>query len=173
MGYEWIDYNLPTPNYLLHTQSGAFIGWVIRGYPGTEKSKQYFNDIVARFIITFSKHKPERLPYAPNLERKAHKLLNTAYDLKEFQGLKSISLPKKHWKNYTEQTKLIDQTFWAIKLHTEDLIRKFSEGNIIPYELIEDFAFRNFLDNKESSTLKAKCRSIFLDKKYLPKFLVK
>jgi len=163
-GYEWMDYGLPWPNFLLHAQNGVFIGWIIKGYPGTKKSEEYFNDIIARFLLTFAEYKPERLPYAPygahmDNER-AHKLLDREYDLKEFQGLKSVSMPHSV-QIRSETTHHIDQTFWAIKNFTEACILRFGEGVVVPYQTIEDFAFRNFLAKKERSTLRAKCRSIW------------
>jgi len=159
-----MDYGLPWPNFLLHAQNGVFIGWIIEGYPGTKKSEEYFNDIIARFLLTFAEYKPERLPYAPygahmDNER-AHKLLDREYDLKEFQGLKSISLQRLP-QLQGESVEHIDQTFWAIKNFTEACIKEFGEGVVVPYQTIEDFAMRNFLAKKERSTLKAKCRSIW------------
>ena len=158
-GDEFLEYNLPTPNYLLHAQRGIFIGWLIKGYPGTKESMAYFNDIIARFIVGFKDYQPERLPYRPNTEREAHKLLTTAYDLKNFQNLPSIKSRTRRYKS--SETNPIDQIFWAIKLHTEDLIRQYGEGTPIAYSLLEEFAFRNFFDRKEKSTLKAKCRAIW------------
>ena len=55
----------------------------------------------------------------------------------------------------------IDQIFWAIKIYTEELIKEFGEGVQVPYELLQDFAFRNFFDRKDKSTLRAKCRNIW------------
>jgi len=158
-GDEFLEYNLPTPNYLLHAQRGVFIGWLIKGYPGTKKSREFFNDIIARFILGFKNYRPERLPYKPNTEREAHKQLNVAYDLKNFQNLPSIKTRTRHYK--ASETNPIDQIFWAIKLHTEDLIRQYGESTPIAYSLLEEFAFRNFFDRKDKSTLKAKCRSVW------------
>jgi len=159
-GVEWMDYDLPPPNFLLHTQVGAFIGWMINGFPGTKKSQEYFNDIIARFLLTFAEHRPERLAYRPYTERKAHKILDRAYELEQFQGLKSISLPYKVQER-SETAHHIDQVFWAIKNFTEACIQKFGEGVVVPYQTIEDFAMRNFLAKKERSTLRAKCRSVW------------
>ena len=91
---------------------------------------------------------------------RAHKLLDRAYDLKEFQGLKSISLQRLP-QLQGESVEHIDQVFWAIKNFTEACIQKFGEGVVVPYQAIEDFAMRNFLAKKERSTLRAKCRSIW------------
>jgi hypothetical protein len=53
--------------------------------------------------------------------------------------------------------KFEDFTFWAIKFHCEDLIK--SQGIPSASQLI-DFALDNF-EGKETSTLKAKCRSVW------------
>jgi len=161
IGYEFMDYNLPPPNYLLKAQRGIFIGWIIKGYPGTARARKYFNDIIARFIIGFKQYKPERLPYKPYIERKAILDTKHTWDLKNFQNLPSL-----YWKNEkniwsAESVGTIDQVFWAIKLYTEELIKEFGEGIPVPYEMIQDYAFRNFFDRKDKSTLRAKCRNIW------------
>lgn len=133
---------------------------MINGYPGTKKSEAYFNDIIARFLLTFAEYRPERLAYRPYTERKAHKVLDRAYDLKQFQGLKSISLPRKI-QIRGETIHHIDQVFWAIKNYTEACIQKFGEGVAVPYQMLENFAMDNFLAKKERSTLRSKCRAIW------------
>ncbi len=160
-GDEFLEYNLPYPNYLLHAQKGVFIGWLINGYPGTKKAREYFNDIIARFIIAYKQNKPERLPYKPIEERMAHIDTKHTWELKNFQNLPSL-----YWANnkkiYThESLGTIDQIFWAIKIYTEELIKEFGEGIPIPYEMLENYAFRNFFDKKDKSTLRAKCRNIW------------
>ncbi len=156
-GDEFLEYNLPTPNYLLPGRQGIFIGWLINGYPGTAKSREYFNDIIARFLIGFKKYKPERLPYRPLVEPG----INVTYELKMFQNLPSLywANKKKIWS--ADSVGTIDQIFWAIKLYTEELIKEFGEGIPVPYEMLEDYAFRNFYDRKDRSTLRAKCRNIW------------
>ena len=160
-GDEFLEYNLPPPNYLLHAQRGVFIAWLINGYPGTKEAREYFNDIIARFILGFKEHKPERLSYRPNLEREALKDINNTHELKEFQNLPNLywANKKKIWT--TESVGTIDQVFWAIKLYTEELIKEFGEGIPVPYEMIENYAFNNFFDRKDKSTLRAKCRNIW------------
>ena len=161
VGNEFLEYNLPAPNYLLHTQKGVFIGWLINGYPGTKEAREYFNDIIARFILGFKEHKPERLSYRPNLEREALKDINNTHELKEFQNLPSLywANEKKIWS--AESVGTIDQVFWAIKIYTEELIKQFGEGTPIPAYMLEDYAYKNFFDRKDRSTLKAKCRNIW------------
>ena len=158
-GNEFLDYKLPFPNFVLHTNQGIFIGWQINGYPGTQEARKYFNDMVARFIITFDTYKPERLDYSPKKHKNALIDLKQSYELSQFQNLKSISSLPKRYKS-AESIAVSDQTFWAIKLHIEDLIRSFGEGIPIPYCNLEEFA-RNFYDTKDRSTIRAKCRNIW------------
>jgi hypothetical protein len=99
VGNEFLEYNLPAPNYVLHSnRGGVFIGWLINGYPGTKEAREYFNDIIARFIIGFKEHKPERLPYKPHLNNK-NALIDTkhTYELKQFQVIRlteSLKFPR-------------------------------------------------------------------------------
>ena len=160
-GYEFLEYKLPYPNFLMHSNLGVFIGWLIKGYPGTAKSKDYFNDIIARFIIAFKEYKPERLPYRPNLAREAIVNTKQTYDLKLFQNLPSLYWANKKLIWSADSVGTIDQIFWAIKLYTEELIKEFGEGTPVPYEFLEEFALRNFFDRKDKSTLRAKCRNIW------------
>jgi len=76
------------------------------------------------------------------------------YRLRELQALKSLSnkkLPR------ATADKFEDFTFWAIKFHCEDLIKK--QGIASAEQLIQ-FALDSF-EGKEHSTLKAKCRSVW------------
>ncbi len=159
-GCEFIDYDLPIPNYLEHYggSGGYAIGWKIEGYFNTVKGEKFLNDIIARFIITFADLSPQRLAYKPEYQKddKHAHILNKAYSLKDFsKKLKSIKTKKyisKRSNNFD------DLVFWAIKFHAEDLIKTYK---IIPYELLESFALDQFRHKKSNSTLKAKCRNIF------------
>jgi hypothetical protein len=163
-GDMFLEYNLPAPNYVLNSnRNGVFIGWQINGYLGTKESQNYFNDIIARFIIAYKAYKPQRLPYKPHLDKDnkyALKDTKHAYELKQFQNLPSLfNQQKKIWT--AESVGTIDQVFWAIKIYTEELIKEFGEGTGVPYSTIENFAFTNFFGRKDNSTLKAKCRNIW------------
>ena len=50
-----------------------------------------------------------------------------------------------------------DFIFWAIKLYAEDMIRNYGQ---ISYGIFEDWALTQFED-KERSTIRAKCRNIY------------
>jgi len=145
---------LPTPSYLEHINHGYLLGYEIDGFFGTNKGSEYLNDIVARFLITFKDLRPQRLPYKPKKYAEAGHYYPKIYKLKELRNLKSL---KKHIKAPVRADSFDDYMFWAIKLYCEDLIR--SQG-LVSYQQLEDFAYWNF-EEKERSTLRAKCRSIF------------
>jgi len=155
-GNEFLDYKLPFPNVLKHINSGYYVGWQVNGYPGTQETREYFNDIIARFLITFKDYYPEKLNFKPKLDKYTHIDFKNSYELKQFQNLDSIETHK-HIQKRAENVNTIDQTFWAIKYYTEELIR---EMGFVPYEILEEFAYRHFY-HKEKSTLRAKCRSIW------------
>ena len=158
-GTEWIDYDLPPPGVLKHVRNGIFIGWALDGYFGTNKGQTYLNDIIARYLITFKDNKAQRLPYKPQkdlLDSKTH-LDYTKHKLREFQGLKSIARASKIVSQQRNSDSKQDHVFYAIKFFCEDLI--FSQG-IPTYSQLLEFAEQNF-KYKESSTLRAKCRSIY------------
>lgn len=130
------------------------MGYEIEGFFGTKKNSEYLNDIVARFLITFKDLNPQRLPYKPKKYSDQAHYHPKIYKLKELQKLKSL---KKHIKAPVRADTFEDYVFWAIKLYCEDLIR---EQGLISYHQLEDWSLFNF-GNKERSTIKAKCKSIF------------
>jgi len=153
-GNEFLDYDLPFPNYLYHTHQGHIvIMWFISGFFGTAKNREYLNDIIARFLISFKEHKPNKIDYTLDRSKEAHKS-DLIHELKAFQTLKSIR-PK--IKAPERADMFADNTFWAIKLFAEDLIR---DNGFCQYERMLEFALSNF-EHKEKSTLRAKCRSVF------------
>jgi len=157
-GTEWIDYNLPTPTLHKHINSGYCVGWAIDGFFGTKEGREFLNDIIARFLITFKDNNIKRLPFKPkqkDLEDKTARIYAKVYKLREFsKQLKSLKT-KKHIPRRAEM--YADFTFWAIKLYAEDMIR---ENGIIVYSQLEEWALNQFID-KERSTIRAKCRSIY------------
>jgi hypothetical protein len=154
-GTEWIDADLPTPNLFKKFEHSYLIGWQIDGYFATKKGQEYLNDIIARIIFTLPVK--ERLKYRPNNPLQIDRI----YKLKAFQELKS--LPNKFAGYANLQPDLgLDRVFWAIKWKVEQIIEEQGEGKIVPYELIENWAKVNFIDDvKDKSTLRAKCRSIW------------
>lgn len=154
-GSEFLDFNLPIPNYLYHTAQGHIvIMWLINGYFGTAKSQEFLNDIIARFILSFSEYKPKRTKIFEKRENGIVASKN-AHELKEFQGLKSIRKAKKVAER-ANLTGTKDQVFYALKFYAEELIK---ETSICAFNDLYDFALDNF-EYKDKSTLKAKCRSI-------------
>jgi len=151
-GTEWVDEDLPIPTYLEHFNRGYLIAYCINGFFGTQKGTIYLNDIIARFMITFANLEPHRVKEKPNIKKAGH-YSKKIYKLKELQALKSLN-NKRLIPSRAEQYH--DFTFWAIKLFCEDLIK---QQGIVSYQQLEDFAYSNF--EKERSTLRAKCRSIY------------
>ncbi len=156
-GTEWIDYKLPTPTIHKHINRGYFVGWAIDGYFGTKKGQEFINDIIARFLISFRDIK--RLDFNPDkkdLESNNSRIYAKVYKLKEFSK-QLDSLPTKKYTP-TRADSFKDFTFWAIKLYAEDMIR--ATGFIV-YSQLENWAITQFLERKERSTIRAKCRSVF------------
>lgn len=150
-GGEFLDYDLPYPNAVIHqNRNTVYLTWLIEGYFYTKTNQAYLNDIIARFLISFAEYKPERIAYKQKLlqNEQIHKL-------NAFKSLESI---KTHKKIPTRADMFEDHTFWAIKLFAEDEIR---QTGFIVYETLENFAMTNFLEHKEQSTIRAKCRSIW------------
>jgi len=154
-GTEWIDYDLPPPSVHKLARKGYFAGWAIDGYFGTKKGREYINDVIGRFLITFADCNPQRLPYKPKLDDNSAKIHQRVYKLREIsRGLKSLPV-----KKYAPERadKFEDHAFWAIKFYAEDLI---AQSGIIVYEILEQWALGQF-EHKERSTIRAKCRSVW------------
>ncbi len=156
---DWMAEGLPEPTLIYHTPQGnTHLCWAVNGYFASTKSRDFLNDVVARFLLTFKS--AERLPYEPNEEMLKNNFAhytNKAHELKEVsKGLRSASL-KKYAPRRAD--KFDDYTFWAIKLYAEDLIK--ASGGAISYYSLEKFAMDQFRENKELSTIRAKCVSVF------------
>lgn len=146
-GSEIFEYSLPQPTAYERNGSKYTLEYVLNGYFNTVKSYTYLNDILARLTLSM-------------------KVLNTkitdtnleGIELELFRGLKSIT----RGKNYERVDNGQDNIFWSIKLYLEALIKENGEGELVPYSIIENYAFNNFIDrSKDKSTLRAKCRSIW------------
>jgi len=149
-----LDENLPTPNkiQLMRGLVPKFaIMYHISGYTGTKKSREFFNDIVARFCLTLPVQ--ERLPYELDTEYQTERI----YHLKEFQNLKSL---KTHFGAINFNPKNNDLIFWSLKVYVEQNIIEL--GGFVPYQTVEIWAFGMFeAKAKDRSTLRAKCRSVW------------
>lgn len=155
-GIEFLDYDLPHPNYHFKTAQGhLLISWLICGFTGTKASVDYLNDIIARYILSFPENKVERTKIWKKREDSlTHNSINK---LKEFQNLKSIKSKARAISQRANLTATRDQIFYALKFYAEQLIRDFYS---FTYSDLLDFALNNFEDY-EKSTLRAKCKSIF------------
>ena len=151
----WVTEELPMPNMIEYTNRGAILAWQIDGFFATHKGIEYLNDTIGKITLALRDGNPNRLPYKPDPKTADH-YLPKIYKLKAFAGMRSVS--KKHAPTRADSYE--DHAFWAIKLYTEDLIREFEEGTPVPYSMIEDWAIDQFID-KERSTIRAKCRSIW------------
>jgi hypothetical protein len=149
-GIEWYDYKLPYPNYLLHTNQGYFIGWLVNG-----NESKYTEELRARFIQTFQEFTPKVIEDKPKATAMAH-TSPTIHNLKEFNVLQSL---KTKAVNISRVETLFtnDETFWHLKFYCEYLIKR---DNIPSYIDLERFAYNTY-PNKCQSTLKAKARSIY------------
>jgi hypothetical protein len=152
-GSEFLDYDLPFPNTVQHLNASVRLMWLIAGYTGTKKSREYLNDIIARFIISYSEYEAQRIPYKLDTIQN-----NQIHELKEFKSLESIKKRSYDISRSENMAHAQDQVFYAIKFYAEQLI---SDCGFCQYSRLEDFAVTNFLDRKDRSTLKAKCRSVY------------
>jgi len=139
---------IPYPSMHYQDTDGLLIyGWLIDGYFRTKNNIEFLNDIIARFLLTFSEE----------LKLKKIQTVKTSqncYKLRNFQNLKSIVEQK---KEYSRADTNFDNTFWVLKLRAEDVIKY--KGHVTYDELLS-FAFESFIDYKDRSTLKSKCKSI-------------
>ena len=156
VGVEWMDEDLPIPNYLKYANIGFDIAWQINGYFGTQKGIEYLNDVIGKVLVSFAENKPERLPWKPDIKSADH-YYPKIYKLKQL-NIRSVSIQKREAPRRADSYD--DHAFWAIKLYTEDLIRSGGVGVPIVYEHLEAWALRQF-ENKERSTIRAKCRSVW------------
>jgi len=155
-GTEWIDADLPTPNWFKKFEHSYLIGWQIDGYFATSKNQAYLNDIIARIIFTLPVI--EKLNYKPNNELQIDKI----YRLKEFQSLKSLPSKFKGYEYAIKADSGKDRVFWAIKWKVEQIIEEQGESRPVMFDLLHSWAINHFIDDvKDKSTLKAKCRSIW------------
>jgi hypothetical protein len=152
---EWLDYKLPTPTIITHTNAGTFLAWSINGFFGTNTSADFLNDVIARYLLTFNNVKC--LQYAPTPTKNSH-LTKKTYELSDIEKQLKSAYDFAH-KNRFEQRSDVhyDHVFYAIKFEAERLIRHYN--GVIPYKNLEQFALQNF--SKEQSTLIAKCRNIW------------
>jgi len=160
-GTEWIDANLPTPNYFYRFDTlvgksvdSYCIAYLLDGHFGTQRGYEYLNDIIARFSLTLPIK--ERLKYPPKEEDKQH---DYVYKLKAFQNLKSMT--KKFVPRLQGHENKDDNTFWELKLWIEYGIQNNGgEGNYVEFTLLLDHALE-FYEWKDKATARSKCRNIW------------
>jgi hypothetical protein len=135
---------------------------LIDGFPATKRGQAFLNDIIARFVLTLA---AERLAYRPYIEERkksAHIHDGPPVQLKELaRGLDS--LPSR-WAGYKPTSDSgVDRAFWAIKYKTEQMIEDIGQGTPVPFSTLENWALAQFvaIEDKERSTIRAKCRSVW------------
>jgi len=153
---EWVTAGLPVPNIITFTNSGVVLGWQIDGYFGTKRGIEYLNDTIGKITIALRDTNPKRLPWKPDTKTADH-YYPKIHRLKEFAVLLHSTTKN---KAPARADSFSDHAFWAIKLYVEDLIREQGEGLPVVYEALEDWALSQFI-NKERSTIRAKCRSVW------------
>ena len=135
-GIEIFDYNLPLPHDYTRNPNNPDVYTIfynLKGYFHTSKAYAYLNDILARFMLSMRV-----------LHTEVARTNDEGIELSCFGGLKSIVREK---RKYEHLSNCQDDVFWAIKLHTEALIREYGEQEV-PYTIIEDFAFNNFIGKR-------------------------
>ena len=139
---------LPFPNSHYVDNKKYSYSWFIKGYFNTKNNIEYLNDIVSRFLLTFTEEEVKH--------KKTYRTLKpTITELKHFQGLKSLTTSKMLKRNRDNKE---DFVFWCLKDYSEEVIK---ERGIITYETLLDFGYLHFQDYKKGfSTIKSKCRSI-------------
>jgi hypothetical protein len=156
-GVEWMDAELPVPNYLEHMSRGDYlIGWQIDGYFSTAGGIQFLNDAIARITLAMREQRPLRIERKPHIRRDLGHYMPKIYRLREIT--RSLPSLDPHGKAPSRADSFEDFTFWAIKFWVEDEIEK--SGGPVVYERLEIWAFSQFV-HKERSTIRAKCRSIW------------
>lgn len=156
-GVEWYDEGLPIPNYLEYANKGYFVAWQVDGYFATQRAIDYLNDTIARVIVTLKEAQPQRLPWKPDTKTADH-YYPKIYKLQQISSRAQSISTKRHAPRRADS--FSDYVFWAIKLWTEDTIREQGEGLPVVYEALENWALSQFID-KERSTIRAKCRSVW------------
>jgi hypothetical protein len=163
---EHLGVLIPYPNNYISRNGLWVFSWIIDGVFNTNKGSEFLNDIVARFLITFNED-----IFDTKYFRKLNNENTSTYKLKNFQGLKSITISKINETNRFDGT--TDFIFWSLKLYSERVIL---ETGIITFDRLFDYGYYHFNPSngitkvcKDLSTLKAKCRSIvnyYIDRNY-------
>lgn len=152
---EYMSLGLPPPASVQKWNIGYSICWLIDGYFGTKRGKEYLNDIIARLFLTMPSIS-ERLLFEP----REYTDLKQKCTLRDFWPL--VEKAKKHKVGVSHNSVGKDAIFVALKVWVELRIKEQGEGRAVAYSILESFAFNMFEDRaKDKSTLRAKCRSVW------------
>ena len=148
-GEELFEYNLPHPHkYIRNNEKYYTLHYILDGVFFTKKGLNFINDILLRFNLSFK---------IININYKViKKQPNTkTYKLNMFNNLnsknKEFILPNHIKKD--------DAVFWGIKLYVESMLNNGS--GFIPFETLLNYGLTHYIDTKDYSTIKSKCRSIW------------
>jgi hypothetical protein len=149
-GSELFEHNLPQPHhYERYSDASYAIGWLVSGFFHTGKGIAYLNDIIARIALT--------MPIITRIEEAPRKAEATPIKLRHLQN--AVSLPNDLQARIAPEGHYHDAVFWAIKLQAERYIRVYDGW--FDYQRLETWALDSFVPDKERSTIRAKCRSVW------------
>jgi len=143
------DFNIPPPNYYEVLSNKIKISYLLDGFFGTSTNQAYLNDVINRFLITVPKSKRVVYHHHNNDYIKADRAIKLNVLSQNLDSLKKLNVSNRNI-NYK------DELFWQIKIHGESLISQI--GDFSYHDL---YSFAVSISDKERSTIKAKCRSIF------------
>ena len=181
-GDEFIELDLPIPNLIIYpkNKNGVFIGYFIEGYFGTEKARNFLEDIIKRFEKTFLKLSHigyiERIKHPPIIDENTncHFQMEVIYSLKDFSTiLDSLDYQISKKKEQIENLR-VAKALGERKI-TDDVL--FDYMRFIAYDFVKtngkEALTREYLEQigeigneilgktKESSTIRAKAKAIY------------
>jgi len=180
-GDEFIELELPIPNLIIYpkNKNGVFIGYFIEGYFGTEKARNFLEDIIKRFEKTFLKLSHigyiERIKHPPIIDENTncHFQMEVIYSLKDFSRVLDSLDNKISKKEEKIENLKIARTLGERKI-TDDAL--FDYMRFIAYDFVrangKEALTREYLEKigeigneilgktKEFSTIRAKAKAI-------------
>ena len=181
-GDEFIELELPIPNLIIYpkNKNGVFIGYFIEGYFGTEKARNFLEDIIKRFEKTFLKLSHigyiERIKHPPIIDENTncHFQMEVIYSLKDFSRVLDSLDNKISKKEEKIENLKIARTLGERKI-TDDAL--FDYMRFIAYDFVrangKEALTREYLEKigeigneilgktKEFSTIRAKAKAIY------------
>jgi len=181
-GDDWIELYLPVPNVIIYpkNKNGVFIGYFIEGFFGTERNRNFLNDIIKRFEKTFLKLSNiayvERIKHPPILDNKVdfRLQLDVIYSLKDFSTILDsldyqVSKKEEQIKNLeiasilNEKKVTDDALFDYMRFMAYDFVRANGKEALTReyLEKIGEVGNEVLGKSKEFSTIRAKAKAIY------------